>query len=139
MVYFGKIPGILGSRIIKICANIKLNKVVYIKLENKSIYQYFFLLKYIKNLVLLYFHSSKIEKAVLFTFTGVIFYYTYLYFYSSTWFVYFVHHCGESSTVDNLHKLREDLVEKFRVYLTVNDGIKRGRLCKSQQLAIVSI
>ncbi len=40
--YFGKIPGILGSRIIKICANIKLNKVVYIKLENKSIYQYFF-------------------------------------------------------------------------------------------------
>ncbi len=40
--YFGKIPGILGSRIIKICANIKLNKVVYIKLLNKSIYQYFF-------------------------------------------------------------------------------------------------
>ncbi len=40
--YFGKIPGISGSRIIKICANIKLNKVVYIKLENKSIYQYFF-------------------------------------------------------------------------------------------------
>ncbi len=40
--YSGKIPGILGSRIIKICANIKLNKVVYIKLENKSIYQYFF-------------------------------------------------------------------------------------------------
>ncbi len=46
------------------------------------------LLKYIKNVVLLYFHSSKIEKAVL-TFTGVIFYYTYLYFYSSTWSVYF--------------------------------------------------
>ncbi len=40
--YFGKIPGILGSRIIKICANIKLNTVVYIKLQNKSIYQYFF-------------------------------------------------------------------------------------------------
>ncbi len=40
--YFGKIIGILGSRIIKICANIKLNKVVYIKLQNKSIYQYFF-------------------------------------------------------------------------------------------------
>ncbi len=40
--YSGKIPGILGSRIIKICANIKLNKVVYIKLQNKSIYQYFF-------------------------------------------------------------------------------------------------
>ncbi len=40
--YFGKIPGILNSRIIKICANIKLNKVVYIKLQNKSIYQYFF-------------------------------------------------------------------------------------------------
>ncbi len=32
----------LGSRIIKICANIKLNKVVYIKLQNKSVYQYFF-------------------------------------------------------------------------------------------------
>ncbi len=48
--YFGKNPGILGSRIIKICANIKLNKVVYIKLQNKS-YKYF--------------HSSKIEKAVL--------------------------------------------------------------------------
>ncbi len=62
--YFGKNPGILGSRIIKICANIKFNKVVYIKLQNKSVYQYF-LLKYIKNLVLLYFHSSKIEKAVL--------------------------------------------------------------------------
>ncbi len=61
--YFGKIPGILGSRIIKICANIKLNKVVYIKLLNKSIST--FLLKYIKNRVLLYFHSSKIEKAVL--------------------------------------------------------------------------
>ncbi len=30
--YFGKIPGILNSRIIKICANVKLNKVVYIKL-----------------------------------------------------------------------------------------------------------
>ncbi len=30
--YFGKIPGILSSRIIKICANVKLNKVVYIKL-----------------------------------------------------------------------------------------------------------
>ncbi len=30
--YFGKIPGILDSRIIKTCANIKLNKVVYIKL-----------------------------------------------------------------------------------------------------------
>ncbi len=40
--YFGKNPGILGSRIIKICANIKLNKVVYIKLQNKSVYQYFF-------------------------------------------------------------------------------------------------
>ncbi len=40
--YFGKIPGILSSRIIKICANIKLNKVVYIQLLNKSIYQYFF-------------------------------------------------------------------------------------------------
>ncbi len=40
--YFGKNPGILGSRIIKICANIKLNKVVYIKLLNKSVYQYFF-------------------------------------------------------------------------------------------------
>ncbi len=62
--YFGKNPGILSSMIIQICANIKLNKVVYIKLQNKSVYQYF-LLKYIKNLVLLYFHSSKIEKAVL--------------------------------------------------------------------------
>ncbi len=62
--YFGKIPGILGCRIIKICANIKLNKVVYIKLQiNLSIST--FLLKYIKNRVLLYFHSSKIEKAVL--------------------------------------------------------------------------
>ncbi len=40
--YFGKNPGILGSMIIKICANIKLNKVVYIKLQNKSVYQYFF-------------------------------------------------------------------------------------------------
>ncbi len=40
--YFGKNPGILGSMIIKICANIKLNKVVYIKLLNKSVYQYFF-------------------------------------------------------------------------------------------------
>ncbi len=40
--YFGKNPGILGSRIIKICANIKLNKVVYIKLQHKSVYQYFF-------------------------------------------------------------------------------------------------
>ncbi len=40
--YFGKNPGILGSMIIKICANIKLNKVVYIKLHNKSVYQYFF-------------------------------------------------------------------------------------------------
>ncbi len=40
--YFGKNPGILGSRIIQICANIKLNKVVYIKLQNKSVYQYFF-------------------------------------------------------------------------------------------------
>ncbi len=39
--YFGKNPGILGS-IIKICANIQLNKVVYIKLQNKSVYQYFF-------------------------------------------------------------------------------------------------
>ncbi len=29
--------GILGSRIIKICANIKLNKVVYIKLLSKSV------------------------------------------------------------------------------------------------------
>ncbi len=42
--YFGKNPGILGSMIIKICANIKLNKVVYIKLQNKSVYQYFFYL-----------------------------------------------------------------------------------------------
>ncbi len=40
--YFGKTPGILGSKIIKICANIKLNKLVYIKLQNKSVYQYFF-------------------------------------------------------------------------------------------------
>ncbi len=40
--YFGKNLGILGSRIINICANIKLNKVVYIKLQNKSVYQYFF-------------------------------------------------------------------------------------------------
>ncbi len=40
--YFGKNPGILGSRIIKICANIKWNKVVYIKLQNKYVYQYFF-------------------------------------------------------------------------------------------------
>ncbi len=40
--YFGKNPVILGSRIIQICANIKLNKVVYIKLQNKSVYQYFF-------------------------------------------------------------------------------------------------
>ncbi len=40
--YFGKYPGILGSMVIKICANIKLNKVVYIKLQNKSVYQYFF-------------------------------------------------------------------------------------------------
>ncbi len=40
--YFGKKTGILGSRIIKICANIKLNKVVYIKLLNKYVYQYFF-------------------------------------------------------------------------------------------------
>ncbi len=40
--YFGKNPGILGSMIIKICANIKFNKVVYIKLQNKSVYQYFF-------------------------------------------------------------------------------------------------
>ncbi len=40
--YFGKNPGILGSRIMQICANIKLNKVVYIKLQNKSVYQYFF-------------------------------------------------------------------------------------------------
>ncbi len=40
--YLGKIPGIMSSRIIKICANIKLNKVVYIKLQNKSIYQYIF-------------------------------------------------------------------------------------------------
>ncbi len=40
--YFGKNPGILGSMIIQICANIKLNKVVYIKLQNKSVYQYFF-------------------------------------------------------------------------------------------------
>ncbi len=40
--YFGKNPGILGSMIIKICANIKWNKVVYIKLQNKSVYQYFF-------------------------------------------------------------------------------------------------
>ncbi len=40
--YFGKNPGILGSMIIEICANIKLNKVVYIKLQNKSVYQYFF-------------------------------------------------------------------------------------------------
>ncbi len=40
--YFGKNPGILGSMIIKICANIKLNKVVYIQLQNKSVYQYFF-------------------------------------------------------------------------------------------------
>ncbi len=38
--YFGKNPGILGSRIIKICANIKLNKVVYIKLQNKSVLFY---------------------------------------------------------------------------------------------------
>ncbi len=63
--YFGKNPGILGSRIIKICANIKLNKVVYIKLQNKTVSINTFLLKYIKNWVLLYFHSSKIEKAVL--------------------------------------------------------------------------
>ncbi len=41
-----KILGILSSRIIKICANIKLNEVVYIKLQNKSFYQ-FFLLMYI--------------------------------------------------------------------------------------------
>ncbi len=27
---------------VQICANIKLNKVVYIKLQNKSVYQYFF-------------------------------------------------------------------------------------------------
>ncbi len=40
--YFGKKTGILGSMIIKICANIKFNKVVYIKLQNKSVYQYFF-------------------------------------------------------------------------------------------------
>ncbi len=40
--YFGKTPGILGSMIIQICANIKLNKVVYIKLQNKSVCQYFF-------------------------------------------------------------------------------------------------
>ncbi len=40
--YFGKNPGILGSMIIQICANIKLNKVVYIKLQNKSVCQYFF-------------------------------------------------------------------------------------------------
>ncbi len=40
--YFRKKTGILGSRIIKICANIKLNKVVYIQLLNKSVYQYFF-------------------------------------------------------------------------------------------------
>ncbi len=67
MVILGKKPGILGSRIIKICANIKLNKVVYIKLQNKSVNLSIstFLLKYIKNGVLLYFHSSKIEKAVL--------------------------------------------------------------------------
>ncbi len=32
----------IPSRIIKICANIKLNKVVYIKLLNKSVCQYFF-------------------------------------------------------------------------------------------------
>ncbi len=38
--YFGKNPGILGSMIIQICANIKLNKVVYIKLQNKSVCQY---------------------------------------------------------------------------------------------------
>ncbi len=35
--YFGKKTGILGRRIIKICANINLNKVVYIKLQNKSV------------------------------------------------------------------------------------------------------
>ncbi len=53
-----------------------------------------FLLKYIKNWVLLYFHSSKIEKAVLLLLLPrVIFYYTYLYFYSSSWSVYFAHHC----------------------------------------------
>ncbi len=34
-------------------------------MQNKSIYLYFFLPKYIKNWLLLYFHSSKIEKAVL--------------------------------------------------------------------------
>ncbi len=39
--YFGKNPGILGSMTIKICANIKLLQV-YIKLLNKSVYQYFF-------------------------------------------------------------------------------------------------
>ncbi len=42
LIYFGKKTGILGSMIIKICANITLNKVVYIKLHNKSVYQYFF-------------------------------------------------------------------------------------------------
>ncbi len=41
--YFGKIPGILGSRIIKICANIKLNKVVYFILLYVSV----LLLKYL--------------------------------------------------------------------------------------------
>ncbi len=46
--YLGKKNGILGSRIIQICANIKLNKVVYIQLQiNLSIST--FLLKYIKN------------------------------------------------------------------------------------------
>ncbi len=41
--YFGKNPGIWGRRIIKICANIKLNEVVYIKLQNKSVSVLFYL------------------------------------------------------------------------------------------------